>query len=348
MKIAAANVQAASAHTSVSQKTTTENLEVYRNGVLVGQYQREEIKTKSSYKGDSELFLQERDAQELSPALMKLKNESVQAVRLSAIQQIRIRTLQYLFLYLMQGRGMLRFTNVSENNDGTMTARPASAGYVYTTQKERYEMERMDFQMKGKAVTEDGRSIDFEVSVSMTREVYEAFGFTESMGMTRQVKLTDPLVVSLKGVPALTQTKYSFDLDMDGAPNQISFAGAGAGFLAWDRDGDGVIKDGSQLFGPATGNGFLELAMHDSDGNGWIDENDPIFNCLRIWCKDENGNESLFALGEVGIGAIFLGFTETDFKLMDSNVLQGEMRYSSMFLYEDGSAGTIHQIDLAN
>ena len=38
------------------------------------------------------------------------------------------------------------------------------------------------------------------------------------------------------------------------------------------------------------------------DGNGWIDEKDEIFNRLRIWTKDESGNDKLVALGVAGIG----------------------------------------------
>lgn len=346
MKIASANVQSASSYVSVTQKSTTENLDVYNNGVLQGQYQRE--KSETNIKGGGSLFLKEQNAQELSPALLRLKSQSVQSVRLAAIEQIKIRSLQYLLSYLMSGKKLFQFKNVFDNGN-EMTAQRPDVGYVYTKQQERHELERMEFQMKGKAVTEDGRSIDFEVSVFMSREVYEAFGYSETMGRTQQVKTTDPLMVMLSGVPSLTQTKYSFDLDMDGAPDQISFAGRGAGFLALDKNGDGIINDGSELFGPMTGNGFSELAKYDSDNNGWIDENDPVFDCLRIWCKDESGKDQLFGLGEVGIGAIYLGFSATEFAMKDgTGALQGQMRYSGAFLFENGGAGTIHQIDLVN
>lgn len=350
MKIASSNVQSASAYQSATLTSATENLDVYKNGQLQEQYQYEKLE--ANVKSGGSLFLQDQNTEKLSPALLRLKNEGALSVRLAAMEQVKIRSLQYLFLYLMRGAKTLRLWNVFENQ-GEMTAQRVAAvdtsGYVYTRQEERYESERMEFQMKGKAVTEDGRSINFEVSVRMSREVYESFGFAETKGQTQRVNLTDPLVVQLKGVPSLTQNKFSFDIDMDGKPDQISFAGPGSGFLALDKNGDGVINDGGELFGPAKGNGFLELAMYDSDGNGWIDENDPVFDCLRVWCKDENGQNQLFALGEVGIGAIYLGYSATEFAMKDdANVLQGQMRYSGAFLYEDGGAGTIHQIDLVN
>ncbi|MDO8455213.1 MAG: hypothetical protein Q7S59_11630, partial [Sulfurimonas sp.] len=86
----------------------------------------------------------------------------------------------------------------------------------------------------------------------------------------------------------------------------------------------------------------------DDDKNGWIDENDKIFNKLRIWQKTESKNE-LIALGEVGIGAIFLGDIATPFSMKNSsNEMLGAMRQSSFFLFENAKAGVISQIDLVD
>ena len=60
-----------------------------------------------------------------------------------------------------------------------------------------------------------------------------------------------------------------------------------------DRNGDGKINDGSELFGTKSGDGFKDLASYDADGNGWIDENDAIFSQLKIWTKDEDGKDKL-------------------------------------------------------
>ena len=108
----------------------------------------------------------------------------------------------------------------------------------------------------------------------------------------------DPLVINLN-TPAtsLTPWKFEFDLDQDGKPENISFVNEGSGLLALDLNEDGSINDGGELFGPSTGNGFNELAQYDLDGNHWIDENDPIFDRLRIWTRNEAGEEHLLALG---------------------------------------------------
>ena len=136
-------------------------------------------------------------------------------------------------------------------------------------------------------------------------------------------------------------------MDSNGTADQISFAGSGSGFLALDKNSDGKINDGNELFGPQSGNGFSELGKYDSDNNGWIDENDSIFNNLRIWTKDSEGNDKLFALGEKGIGAIYLGNIDTNFKMKNQdNDSQGEIQSTGIFVKENGSVGTVQHIDL--
>lgn len=117
--------------------------------------------------------------------------------------------------------------------------------------------------------------------------------------------LKDPLVLNFDGAAAeLTTTRFSFDIDSDGKPDQIAFVGANSGFLALDRNNDGVINDGGELFGPSTGQGFAELAAYDEDSNQWIDENDSIYQNLRIWSKNAEGQDQLVSLGQRGVGIL--------------------------------------------
>ena len=71
-----------------------------------------------------------------------------------------------------------------------------------------------------------------------------------------------------------------------------------------DFNNDGIINDGKELFGPNSGNGFSDLANYDLDKNGWIDENDTIYDKLRIWTKDTEGNDYLLALAKESIWSI--------------------------------------------
>ena len=157
-------------------------------------------------------------------------------------------------------------------------------------------------------------------------------------------------MISLDGGPVgVSDQKFLFDIDCDGKEDNISLLAKGCGFLALDRNGDGKINDGSELFGTKSGNGFADLAVFDMDGNGWIDEKDEIFNHLRIWTKDESGNDKLVALGVAGIGAIYLGSTSTQFSLnsKDDNTTNAVVKSSGIYLKENGTAGMVQQVDLA-
>lgn len=210
-----------------------------------------------------------------------------------------------------------------------------------------FEAEQTNFSTEGKVITASGREISFNVEVEMSRSFYEQTSNLIDFG---SVKLTDPLVINLDSdVSSVSDQKFYFDLDADGHQEQISMLNSGSGFLALDKNGDGIINDGSELFGTKSGNGFADLAQYDQDGNGWIDEADEIFDKLLIWQKDEKGNDVLRGLGAAGIGAIYLGNANTEFSLNAAadNKTNAVIRQTGMFLYENGNAGTMQQIDLA-
>ena len=194
--------------------------------------------------------------------------------------------------------------------------------------------------------TQDGRSIDFNIEVSMSR----AFTSQINTLTTQNYIKTDPLVINLDtDIGSVTDQKFLFDLDSDGDEEEISFAGKGSGFLALDRNGDGRIGDGSELFGTKSGDGFKDLAAFDEDGNGWIDENDSIYSKLKVWTKDEDGNDYLINLKDADVGAIYLDNVDTQFSLKDgNNRLNGEIKKTGIYLHEStGAAGTLNHVDLA-
>lgn len=216
---------------------------------------------------------------------------------------------------------------------------------VNAVSTERSEREYTAFASQGRAVTEDGRSISFNVEFAMSRAFSERFDALSS----QTFMMTDPLIINLSGNPAsVGDTKFLFDLDGDGEKENISFAGEGSGFLALDRNGNGVIDDGGELFGTKSGDGFADLAAHDLDGNGWIDENDDVYDKLRVWVKDAEGGDRLLDLKEANVGAIFLGSADTEFSFKDAatNETNGVMRRTGVYLKEDGGAGTLSHVDL--
>lgn len=220
----------------------------------------------------------------------------------------------------------------------------AGWGMAYDYYESHYEYESTQLKAQGVVRTADGQEISIELELNMTREFYSETRVSLRAGDA----LKDPLVLNFRGNAAeLTKTKFSFDIDADGHLDQISFLKPGSGFLALDKNLDGKVNDGSELFGALSGNGFGDLAGYDDDQNGWIDEADSIFSKLRIWEKSEEGEDRLVALGNRHVGAIYLGHIDTPFKLADPDNQQlGQVRDSGLFLAEDGSAGTVQQIDL--
>ena len=209
------------------------------------------------------------------------------------------------------------------------------------------EKESTSFYTSGTVKTADGRTIDFDIEAEMSRRFSEHTTVQIDYGA---VQLMDPLVINLNGGTAeVSDQKFYFDIDCDGKLDNSSLLEQGCGFLALDRNGDGKINDGSELFGTKSGNGFADLAVFDMDGNGWIDENDEIFNHLRIWTKDAAGNDKLVALGVAGVGAIYLGHVASKFSLNSEkdNSTNAVVRESGLFLHENGQAGVIQQVDLA-
>ena len=243
----------------------------------------------------------------------------------------------------------LAFPCTGPGSPGSPAAGTSSGGTVWKRTSASFysheEYEETSFQSRGVVVTEDGRSIDFGVEFSLSRSVFQ---HSESL-TTEQYILTDPLIINLKGdAPSVSNVKFRFDLDSDGTAEEIAFAGEGSGFLALDRNGNGSIDDGGELFGARSGDGFGELAEYDGDGNHWIDENDEVYSRLKVWTRDAAGHEKLIGLKEANVGAIYLGSVSTEFSLKDpeTNETGAVVRRSGFYLRETGEAGTLSHVDL--
>lgn len=218
-------------------------------------------------------------------------------------------------------------------------------GVEYDRHETVHELEQTSFDAQGIIKTTDGKEIQFHLTLDMKREFSEEINVSIRKG---DAVKRDPLVINFNGTAAqLTDMKVSFDLNSDGQAEQISFVGANSGFLALDKNDNGVIDNGAELFGTQNGNGFAELASYDKDGNNWIDENDAIYSSLKIWSRDTAGADTLSTLAQRDVGALYLGYVATQFDLKNSaNNLQGQVRSSGIYMQEDGSAGTLQQVDL--
>ncbi|MCX7095354.1 MAG: hypothetical protein NTY50_18160 [Methylobacter sp.] len=223
----------------------------------------------------------------------------------------------------------------------------AGFGLVYEHKTSYQESESTSFSATGTIKTQDGKSIDFSVKLNMSREFH--METSSSLAIGDPEKKVDPLVINFDGNAAeLSQTRFEFDIDANGTADQIANLKSGSGFLALDKNNDGVVNDGSELFGPNSGNGFAELAKYDSDSNGFIDEADPVYDSLRIWQRHEDGSQQLMALGDKNVGAIYLGHATTPFQLRTAdNQSLGEVTDSGVYLSNDGKTGTVQQINFS-
>lgn len=203
------------------------------------------------------------------------------------------------------------------------------------------EAEQANYQAKGSVTTADGRKIDFELGLTMQR--YERTESSTTFDAGNAPKKKDPLVLNLSTDQVrLTGQTISFDLNLDGQNDKLAKLAAGSGYLVLDRNKNGKIDDGSELFGPTSGDGFSELSTLDSDGNGWIDENDAAFTALAVWRPGEGSS----SLSEAGVGAIALDKRATPYTLKANGSEAGNVRTTGVFLTEEGEAKTIQQIDL--
>lgn len=216
-------------------------------------------------------------------------------------------------------------------------------GIRYSSVETYTENEQTVFGAEG-TLTADGKDISFSLSLTMARSYTQSESFEFRAGDA----VKDPLVINLAGTFAQLQPgdTVRFDLDLDGTDDAMPFLASGSGFLVIDNNGNGVVDNGADLFGPATGSGFQELAAHDEDKNGWIDEGDSAYARMGVWRR--TGEQAVLqSLGELGIGAIYAGNIDTPFELTDAqNNTLGLVRQTGLYVRNDMTVGTVQKLDV--
>lgn len=360
MKIASASLQMEASHQQYQRTESSESLRVWvgnRRPDFEGNSRRAapqaQVTTPPVQISDAGKAAQSSEADAINESIDAAENDPILSMIRSLIAMLTGKEIKVFNASEMQGGSDAGSSSTPTTPTASTTAAspqpPQNAGFgvEYDSHSSYTESEQTQFAASGVVRTEDGKTVAFNVSLAMERYYHEESSVSIRLGDARQK--SDPLVLNFNGNAAqLTDRRFAFDLNSDGkADEQINFVGNGSGFLAFDRNADGTINDGAELFGTKTGDGFAELAKLDGDKNGWIDENDAAFAQLSVWRKDSAGNDQLTSLKEANVGAISLARVATPFDIKDSgNALQGQIRASGIFLQEDGGVGTVQQVDL--
>ena len=175
--------------------------------------------------------------------------------------------------------------------------------------------------------------LEFEFSFEGEVQVEEA-----------QVQQSDPITLDMDN-DGVELTRYQdgarFDITGRGALAKTAFVTGGDAFLAMDRNGNGVIDSGKELFGDQSGaaNGFEELAKLDLNHDKVIDAQDPGFRRLRLFQDNGNGVTEpgeLKSLADAGIVTIGLRYQDTSIRAAGGNRIGQVASYRKA----DGSSGT--------
>ncbi|WP_291982001.1 calcium-binding protein [Candidatus Accumulibacter sp. ACC005] len=167
----------------------------------------------------------------------------------------------------------------------------------------------------------------------------------------------DPLILDLDndGLETIginTSNPILFDHNGNGVRTATGWVKSDDAFLVLDRNGNGSIDNGRELFGDSTpltaggvaADGFAALAQEDTNGDGKVDSLDARFASLRLW-RDLNQDGAsqvgeLFTLSSQGIIALNLAKTANSQILANGNQIADLGGY----VRSDGSTGTLGEV----
>ncbi len=200
-----------------------------------------------------------------------------------------------------------------------------------------------------------------EIGGDINRWVNETFFASQAWQAPR-----DPLAFDLDGdgIETLAENGNAgvlFDHEGNDVKTATGWIAPDDGFLVYDRNGNGVIDNGTELFGDNTAlnaggtaaNGFEALADFDTNADGVVDVNDANFAGLRIW-QDINSDgisqaDELLTLAQAGVASINTGYEDSSI-VQNGNVISGLGSYTRTdgTLSSIASATSLVNLDLAN
>ena len=178
------------------------------------------------------------------------------------------------------------------------------------------------------AQAKDGTSTTGTSSFQLNIQMEFSFEFSASVQVGEgQVQESDPITLDLNG-NGIELTNYGngarFDITGTGQAATTAFVSGGDAFLALDRNANGVIDSGKELFGDQNGarNGYEELAKLDSNLDGLINKLDKDFAKLVLFKDNGNGRTEpaeLVSLSEAGIVELSLNYQSVNMTAAGGN-----------------------------
>jgi len=171
--------------------------------------------------------------------------------------------------------------------------------------------------------------------------VFESINISLEVSVGIEQQESDPLVIDVNGDGFTTsgiEQGAIFDINADGSLDKVSMVTSDDALLALDINGNGIIDDGSELFGDQRGyeNGFTYLASFDDNQDGSIDAKDQIFNSLLMMKLIDN-EQFISKLSDTSIQSIDLGYGE-----ISNNTASGDRIVQiSDYKSSDGQTGRI-------
>lgn len=242
----------------------------------------------------------------------------------------------------------------SVNNMLTIDQQQFNAGDILLVEQWQTNTQSLSFKMQAElAINDQNISIDYSFSLKSEHVSYLSFE-------TNAAALKDPILVQFgsQGLGEISG-ESDFDINNDNALNKLPIFSGDVGYLVYDINQNGKADNGTELFGPQTGNGFTEMAKLDSNHNGFIDQEDEHFDKLYLWKPgDEQVTGDLeteqitnqgqwISLSDIGIYAINLAGQNSPYSFYDQQgEIQAQLRQSSFALNESGNVLGVHQIDV--
>jgi len=174
------------------------------------------------------------------------------------------------------------------------------------------------------------------ISISLTRETQ--FSFSASFESANNEK-SDPLILNLDQSDFEFEPDHSvsFDLNADGRLDKMIGLSSANAFLSFDKNQNGIIDNGAELFGDARGavDGFADLARYDDNADNQIDAQDKIFSSLLLLSFGADGFQNLRPLETENIQRLSLNYQPENQIYTGGNQLIME----SNFERQDGTLG---------